>query len=45
LVKFYTKTNTELGSKEYPIYEVIYANSEKLIDIAGSTNKKALPVT
>lgn len=38
-VTFYTKTNTELGSKEYTIYEIVNANSDKTVDMKIDTYK------
>ena len=38
-VTFYTKTNTELGSKEYTIYEIVNSNSDKTVDMKIDTYK------
>lgn len=38
-VTFYTKTKTELGSKEYTIYEIVDANSDKTVDMKIDTYK------
>lgn len=38
-VTFYTKTDTELGSKDYTLYEIVNSNSEKTIDMKIDTYK------
>jgi hypothetical protein len=38
-VRFYTKTKTELGSKEYTIYEIVNANSKKTVEMKIDTYK------
>jgi len=38
-VTYYTKTKTELGTKEYTIYEIVNANSDKTVEMKIDTYK------
>lgn len=43
-VRFFTKTKTELGSKEYTIYEIVNANSDKTVDMKIDTYKNVATI-
>jgi hypothetical protein len=38
-ITFYSKTKTELGSKDYTIYEIVNANSDKIVELKIGTYK------